>query len=239
MKKITLIMAVFVSSLHLFSQGWVGNSANNSIYTVNSSLGLSPVSVGIGVNGPTEQLHTTLGVRFQGLTQSNLQNRVLVQNNSGKLFWRDASTLGTTGNFWSLNGNTGTIPGVGAGQIFFGTTDATRLVFATNASERMTVLENSGNVGIGITSPTAALHVSSNTPANQVRITGVAPNIQFLDNPVNATQVANVAFATQANNFVAGGAPGDLVLQTFNSTNPQSNVRSIIFGTGVSSPGQV
>lgn len=238
MKKNILMAAIVMSSVTAFSQGWVGNSTSNSLFAVNSSLSLSPIAVGIGINNPTEQLHTTLGVRFQGIAQDNSLSRILAQDANGKLFWRDASTFGTTGNFWRLNGNTTTIPGVGPGQNFLGTTDANRLVIATNSIERMTVLDGNGNVGIGITNPTAALHISSNTPASHVRITGVAPNIQFLDNPTTPTQFSNIGFVTQANNYVVGGVPGDLVLQTFNSSSPQTNIRSIIFATGLVFPGQ-
>lgn len=158
MKQVNLIITLLFLSFSAFSQGWVGNSANNSIYPVNSSLGLSPLSVGIGTNAPTEQLHTTLGVRMEGITQNDALTRILTQDNNGKLFWRDAGTIVTppNNNFWSLTGNAGTVPGTGTGQNYLGTTGNTRLVIATNATERMTVLPT-GQVGIGNTTPTAGL----------------------------------------------------------------------------------
>lgn len=83
------------------------------------------ISIGIGTPFPTEQLHTTRGVRFEGLTQDDDQSRIIVQDNAGRLFWRDASTLGggTPGNFWSLTGNA-----ITAGN-FFGTTNDQDIVF--------------------------------------------------------------------------------------------------------------
>jgi hypothetical protein len=163
MKKAKLIFALTLLNCSVFAQGWVGNSTSNSLYSVNANLNLNPVSIGIGTNNPTEQLHTTLGVRFEGITQNNRLARILAQDNNGKLFWRDAATLITppNNNFWSLVGNASTNPGTGVGQNYLGTTDTRRVVFATNAIERMTILPN-GNVGIGITNPTVNLHVTNN-----------------------------------------------------------------------------
>src|SRR5215216_1608791 len=119
MKKELLISAsiLLMSAATAGAQGWIGNSATNTIYPVNSSLGLSPVDVGIGTNAPTEQLHTTAGVRFQGLTKVVNPPRIVVQDNNGVLNWANPSTIG---NFWSLDGNTGTVPGTVAGQNYLG-----------------------------------------------------------------------------------------------------------------------
>jgi len=165
MKKVKLFLGVSFLSISVFSQGWVGNTSNNSLYPVNSSLGLSPLSIGIGTNAPTQQLHTTGGVRFQGVTQDNTISRVMGADANGNLFWRDASTMITppNNNFWSLIGNAATNPGVGSGQNYFGTSDAKRIVFATSAAERMTILPT-GQVGIGNTNPnTGLLTVGSGT----------------------------------------------------------------------------
>ena len=51
--------------------------------------------LGIGTESPSAQLHTTGGVRFAGLTNSNSQTRVLVSDADGNLYYRDASTLAT------------------------------------------------------------------------------------------------------------------------------------------------
>jgi hypothetical protein len=49
--------------------------------------------LGLGVQSPTAQLHTTGAVRFAGLTADPTQTHVLVSDASGNLFYRDASTL--------------------------------------------------------------------------------------------------------------------------------------------------
>lgn len=58
---------------------------------------------------------------------------------------------------WSITGNSGTI----AGTNFLGTTDSVDLVFKTNGIERMRLIRQGsiGGLGIGITTPTAQLHI--------------------------------------------------------------------------------
>jgi hypothetical protein len=157
MKKITLSLLVFVTSFCGFSQGWIGNSFTSTIYPVNSSGNLTPLNVGIGTNTPQAQFHTTGTLRFGGLTQDNTRSRILSVDDLGNVFWRDASTIGNNGNFWSLTGNAITNPA----NDFLGTTNNNRLAIRTNNIERMTILPTNGNVGIGNVNPQALLHVSS------------------------------------------------------------------------------
>ncbi len=50
-------------------------------------------NVGIGVDTPSAQLHTTGTVRFAGLTGDSTKTRVLVSDRSGNLFFRNVSSL--------------------------------------------------------------------------------------------------------------------------------------------------
>ncbi len=107
----------------------IGQFVNNCDGSYPDNIEWKKIMVGIGTPNPTEQLHTTQGVRFEGLTQDDKQNQVLVQDNTGKLYWRDAGTIGGgggTGNFWSLTGNA-----ITSGQ-FLGTTVNQDLVFKRN-----------------------------------------------------------------------------------------------------------
>jgi hypothetical protein len=172
MKKLFLIFALGANA-YLNAQGWVGNSVNNSIVPYNSSLGLSPMNVGIGVISPSEQLHTNSGVRFEGLQRNDTPNRIIVQSTTGKLFWRDASSIGGANN-WSLTGNNNAVnPGVAANQNYLGTSTNHRVVFATGGfntanqivpMERMTILPGEakdGSVGIGTSTPTSLLTIGN------------------------------------------------------------------------------
>lgn len=67
-------------------------------------MSISPSgNVGIGTTSPTTQLHTTGTVRFAGLTSDSTQNRVVVSDTSGKLYYRNVSSLN---NRWVYNNGT-------------------------------------------------------------------------------------------------------------------------------------
>ena len=147
-----LFFNLMILSKTIFSQGWVGNTS--TLYSVNNSLQLTPLNVGIGTNSPSAQLHTTGTIRHDNLSLSNAQTRVLVTDASGNLFYRDASTIGSQG-AWLLNGNAGTNPTTN----FIGTTDNVNLTIRTNNLPRMTVLSG-GNVGVGLVAPKVQFHVT-------------------------------------------------------------------------------
>jgi hypothetical protein len=67
-------------------------------------MSISPLgNVGIGTINPSAQLHTTGTVRFAGLTGDSTQNRVLVSDTTGKLYYRNVSSLN---NRWVFNSGT-------------------------------------------------------------------------------------------------------------------------------------
>jgi hypothetical protein len=153
MKKLLfLVLGGAMLSVTAFSQGWVGNGSS-TLYPVNSSLGLTPLSVGIGTSSPTAQLHTTGSLRLTGITQNNTYNRLLVQDTAGYVYWRDVSSIGA-GNGWLLTGNTATASN------FLGTLNAEKLRFRVNNVERM-IIDPNGNVGIGEANPNYALSINT------------------------------------------------------------------------------
>lgn len=107
--------------------------------------------IGIGTLSPTAQLHTTSGVRFQGLTSSGSLTDVLVRDANGNLYYRSASSL-LSGSGWQLTGNS-----IGASE-FLGTTSNSDLRFRTNNTQKM-VLTAAGRLGIGTGSPTNAADI--------------------------------------------------------------------------------
>jgi hypothetical protein len=79
------------------------------------------------------------------------------------------SVLNATGTGWGLTGNSITNPTTN----FIGTTDAQRLVFRTNNTEKMTILSG-GNVGIGATNPQNKLEITQGTAGNSgLRLTNL------------------------------------------------------------------
>ncbi|NDD74657.1 MAG: hypothetical protein EBZ40_06740, partial [Gammaproteobacteria bacterium] len=105
-------------------------------------------------------------------------------------------------NGWSLSGNAGTTPGVGAGQNYLGTSDAKALVIATNATERLRIGANgattlTGNVGIGTAPSTYRLDVAGDINASgSVRSNGLAltSDVRFKK---NVTAIINALAVVQ------------------------------------------
>ncbi|MCE2504861.1 MAG: hypothetical protein J4G05_12545, partial [Chlorobi bacterium] len=74
--------------------------------------------------------------------------QVLVSKGGGATpEWDDMSSAA-----WGLSGNEETTPGIEEGGNYLGTSDATDLVIATNATERIRV-DTDGDVGIGTNAP--------------------------------------------------------------------------------------
>ncbi len=91
--------------------------------------------------------------------------------------WVQLLNGGSPGTAWLLLGNTNTTPStspigtaIGAGQHYVGTKDAKDFVIGTTNLERMRVT-SAGNIGIGVASPSAALHVKATS--NPVRFEGL------------------------------------------------------------------
>jgi hypothetical protein len=323
MKKLSLVIIALIISFNLTAQGWVGNSTTNSLFSVNSSLGVTPLNVGIGTNSPivpldvngrvrivgsnwtsgntgsalnitggaynqmnvsynnnwglligysdgslttdyhglnnaaiinvnnsplrigtsnttrmsilgngfvgigtltpSEQFHTNSGVRFEGLTNIDTLSRIIVQDNNGKLYWRRANTLGSNGNFWSINGNANAIAptsllGTTINNNFIGTTNNIPLALATNNLERMRIANN-GLVGINNLDPQFRLHIIENTPWDQITNTAGIWSTNILTG--NGTQNTNSQVGK-------GAIIGSLEIST--TGNLQTGPRSILSG---------
>jgi hypothetical protein len=113
-------------------------------------------------------------------------------------------TSSLTGSFFAQGGNS-----FGA-QALLGTNDAQNLAFETNGTVRMTISGSNGNVGIGTTTPSAALDVSGST-----RVIGAIAR-----NTVLQTNTDNHLVLTTTN------TAGD-VLTTFENSGDANNAWAI------------
>ena len=130
-------------------------------WVANSALFNNGTKVGIGTTNPTENLviqdtDATVFDASSNTAQQGLGSTLSVRNQDG-----------ATGSFAQISFHTSAASGRGLARIVAidASADNTDLAFVTEGSatpgERMRI-DSSGNVGIGLTNPTAKLHVSGN-----------------------------------------------------------------------------
>ena len=136
-------------------------------------------NVGIGTTLPLAQLHTTGTVLHTGITQNNGLTKLLVQDNIGLLYWREAGTLGNK-NVWLIKGNTS----IDTLNEFLGTLDYNPLILKTNALQRM-IISSNGNVGVGTSDPVAQLHTTGSVRFNGINNNNALSKILAQDNSGN------------------------------------------------------
>jgi hypothetical protein len=124
---------------------------------------------------------------------------------------------------WSLTGNAGTNPSVN----FVGTTDTQRLVFRTNSTENMTILNN-GRVGINTSTPGTMLHVFSNSPDFHFRLSGNGPSLQLVNGSPTGSIISSGRFAMASGSgyYAATAVNNDIVIANYDSAT------SILFVVG-------
>lgn len=104
MKKINLLISCLLLNQVASAQatwsingGFSSHSTTNLTLQTNSTTRMTILNsngfMGIGVTTPTELLDVNGIIRVRGLTQSNTLTRMLASDATGKIFWRDASTI--------------------------------------------------------------------------------------------------------------------------------------------------
>jgi|GEM_PF-1346617 len=130
---------------HVYSAARDGNVAGSVRFRRSLIMhdgGGSPANeLGIGILNPSEQLHTSAGVRFEGLTSNASPTRVIVQDNNGKLYYQ---TLGTGTVLSTTCATTSNVPRLSSA----GTLGCSQ------------IYDDNTNVGINTSSPKTKLHVN-------------------------------------------------------------------------------
>ena len=162
-------------TVHSFAQN-VGINASGASPNVSAMLDIASTSEGLLIPRVTLQSNTDATTIVNGnVTSLLVYNTTAAGAGSaavypGYYYWNGSKWVaftGNGGNDWSLLGNTGiTNPAVpatygtstfGATENWLGTIDSKDLVFGTNNTERMRIMQTTGNVGIGTAAPAAKL----------------------------------------------------------------------------------
>ncbi len=162
----TITNAWFLNGNTITSAAFLGTTNNEDVRIRTNNIQRAVITsaglVGIGVASPTAQLHTNGSVRFEGITNDDGIDRIIVTDNYGNLFWRNAASI--AGASWLLAGNNAN------SSSFLGTTNTEDLRFRTNNIQRA-VLTATGSLGLGISTPSAQLHTNGT-----VRLEGISNN---------------------------------------------------------------
>jgi trimeric autotransporter adhesin len=182
-------------------------------------------NTGIGLSLPTAVFHTLGTVRHEGLTTNNAANQIIVVDASGNLALRDVSTLPTGGggaSGWLLTGNTATAAN------FIGTNNLQDLRFYTEGSQKM-VLKNSGNLGIGTTTPVYRTEVVTNSD-----VTGSGDRLQMqLRNLSNSNEaLAGLSIVSGSNSTNTWLEHVGANYSVYSFAHPDFNDMSFLHSTG-------
>jgi hypothetical protein len=186
-------------------------------------------SLGIGTTSPSQKLDVNGKARIRDLAAENLLGEVLVVESNGTIHKRDIDLFGGQ---WR-HGFSGEIYNYHDGNVSIG---------SNAANNRLTVsgsADISGNLGIGITGPTADLEVYGGSPLIKISNTAENPgSISFNDvnNPTN--EHAELTYNAANNHlFLAnGGAERLRITSTGNMYYFQPNGADFIEFTGTTTP---
>jgi hypothetical protein len=172
----------------------------------------------VGATGATGPQGPTGATGATGATGPNWNITNLTWNNSGTITLNtdQPSSFTSTAGAWLTTGNAGTTPA----NNFLGTIDNQDLVFRTNNTENMRIT-NTGNVGIGTTSPAAKLHVfggdvviADNTQANHS--INRTSQVLYLDNIKSWSDNGIRIYDGNTNGHIHIGNIGFSYLQSYN-----------------------
>ncbi len=182
----------------------------------------------------------------------------------GYYYWNGSLWIpfsSSTSNDWKLDGNTSTTNPTNpltygtstilAAENFIGTTDASDVVIGTNTIERVRIKKASGNIGIGIASPSNRLHVVTNIAGTAATFSenlvvgnsnGIGIEGRSTNNPAFGIggKFTGNAYGIQAINFGSAGATtfgGEFVSTGPSSTGNRYGINAAANGGDINTGG--
>ena len=187
------ISSSYVGQTSLTTLGTIGTGTWNgtAVGATYGGTGQTAVSTGDILYGSASNTWSRLAAGTSG--------QVLTLASSGIPSW-------TAGTGWFLTGNAGiTQPAVpstygsstiGSSENYLGTKDAKDLVFATNSTEKMRLVNSSGYLGIGTAAPSKPLDLEGNLASGMMKIQNTNPSgYSSIDIWSNTAQIGNVGFS--------------------------------------------
>ena len=173
------------------------------LYGTNNNLGINTISPQYKLDIDAKTGSAGNPLRLLGLNAGATSDSI-ISSNSGVL--RRLSVNQVLSNAWKINGNSGT----SSGTNFIGTTDAQDLVFKTNNTEAMRIVNSSRYIGIGTASPFTVL---SNHTGNIADFSGRGSN----QNSTILWNSTGGAYGMIVNNADVTGT-GSAIMAKINST---------------------
>lgn len=181
-----------------------GNSMNSDMgFSTNANAAQLVIKhngfVGIGTSTPTANFHSIGTARLESLPTSSTNINVITTDANGNLSSQAASSL-LTSTAWDINGNTVT------STDFLGTVNAQPLTIKTSNIDRA-VITATGRMGLGTTTPTAALHLF--TGSNP----GMLPPKFVLERNDGTNQAGVLTVGISGNGFATGLGGGSAIFK--------------------------
>jgi hypothetical protein len=214
------------SGAYVNFQGWAASNKNWQIGVANiGPAGLlftpSTAAGGTTFSSPVFTLSDAGAATFSSSVTATGNNAYVFVGTGATTGYQAAALSNTGGNLnWGVAGSNGSFWGSGGGGAYYGTigtTNATAFVIATNNAGRM-LIDSSGNIGIGTTSPGYKLEVAGNVRIQDtLSLTNGDSGQAVFTN--NSTAVSVSTTTALGGSFSMGGSGAFVIVYGSQSTN--------------------